>query len=149
MGELALKKTAHSSAHRRQLLPFLLDRRSEVHSNQYCEQFSAAGKRRWQSSALVRPTKTLNTDLAPIGDDIEPIEVPREDVGMGNDEDEEPLEAEVLRARMNPKNPTSREKQEHEDSGHDVYRNWCAGCVEGRGAGGRDRIVLLDEEERK
>ena len=38
--------------------------------------------------------------MAPTGDDV----------GMGNDEDEEPLEAEVPRARMNPKNPTSREK---------------------------------------
>ena len=59
------------------------------------------------------PTKTLNADLAPSGDDIEPIEAPREDAEMGNDVDEEPLEAEVPRARMNPKNPTSREKQEH------------------------------------
>ena len=45
---------------------------------------------------------------------------------MGNDEDEEPLEAEFQRDRMNPKNPTSREKQEHEDSGHAVFRSWCA-----------------------
>ena len=45
----------------------------------------------WQSSTLVSPTTSLNTDLAPIGDDIEPIEAPREDVEMGNDEDEEPF----------------------------------------------------------
>ena len=50
---------------------------------------------------------------------------------------------------MNPNNPTSREKQEHEDSGHAVYRNWCAACVEGRGVGGQHRIELLDEEERE
>ena len=67
------------------------------------------------------PTKTLNTDLAPVGDDIEPIYVPLGDVDMGNDEDEEPWEAEVPRARMHPKNPSSREKQqEHKDSGHAV-----------------------------
>ena len=77
----------------------------------------------------------MHRDVAPIDDDVEPVEVPREDVGMGNDEEEEPLEAEIPRARMNPKNPTSREKQEHEDSGHAVYRNWCAACVEGRGVG--------------
>ena len=59
----------------------------------------------WQSSAVESPTETLNTDLAPIGDDIEPIDVPREDVEMENDEDEEPLEAEVPRTRMTPKNP--------------------------------------------
>ena len=68
---------------------------------------------------------------------------------MRNDEDEEPFEAEVPRARMNPKNPTSREKQEHEDSGHAVCRNWCAACVEGREVGGQHRIELLEEEERE
>ena len=35
----------------------------------------------------------------------------RADVEMGDEEDEEPLEAEIPRFRMNPKNPTSREKQ--------------------------------------
>ena len=65
---------------------------------------------------------------------------------MGSEEDEEPLEAEVPRARMKPKKPTSREKQEHENSGHSVYRNWCAACVEGRGVGGQHR---LEEEERE
>ena len=62
---------------------------SEVNRNPYCEQFSAAGKRVWQSSALVSPTKTLNTDQAPIGDDIEPIEASREDVETRSDEDAE------------------------------------------------------------
>ena len=47
---------------------------------------------------------------------------------------------------MNPKNPTSREKQEHEDSGHAVHRSWCAACVEGRVVG-QHRIELLEEEE--
>ena len=40
----------------------------------------------------------------------------RADVEMRNEEDEEKSEAEILRVTMNPKNPTSREKQEHEDS---------------------------------
>ena len=52
---------------------------------------------------------------------------------MGNEEDEESWEAEIHRVRMNP---ISREKQEHEDSGHVVYRSWCAACVEGRGVEG-------------
>ena len=65
---------------------------------------------------------------------------------MGNDEDEEPVDAEVPRARMNLKNPTSREKQEHEDSGHAVYRSWCAACVEGRGVGGQHRNEQLEDE---
>ena len=42
---------------------------------------------------------------------------------MGDEEDEEPLEAEIPRVRMNRKNPTSSEKQEHEDSGHAVCLN--------------------------
>ena len=68
---------------------------------------------------------------------------------MGNEEDEEPLEAEIPRVRMNPKNPTSREKQEHEDSGHAVYRSWCAACVKGRGVGGQHRIALLEERRKR
>ena len=105
--------------------------------------------RGWQSSALVSPTKTLNRDVAPVGDDIEPIEAPREDVEMGNDEDEEPVDGEDPRVGMNPKNTTSREKQEHEDSGHAVYRSWCAAGVEGQGVGGQHRIEQLEEEERE
>ena len=78
------------------------------------------------------PSKTVNRDVAPIGDDIEPVGESRADVEMGNEEDEEPLEAEI---RMNPKSPTSGENKEHVDSGHAVYRSWCAACVEGRGVG--------------
>ena len=114
-----------------------------------CEELSAVGKRGWHSSELVSPTKTLNRDEAPIGDDIEPVEESRADVKMGNEEDEEPLEAEIPRVRMNPKNPTCREKQEHEDSGHAVCKSLCAACVEGQGVGGQHRIELLEEEERK
>ena len=45
-------------------------------------------------------TKTLNAHLAPIGDDVEPIEASREDVEVGNDEDEEePWEAEVPQSK--------------------------------------------------
>ena len=68
---------------------------------------------------------------------------------MGNDRDEEPFETEVPRARMNPQSPTSPEKQEHEASGHAVYRNWCTAFVEGRGVGGQFRIELMEEEERE
>ena len=94
-----------------------------------CQELSAVGKRRWQSCALASPTKTLNRDAAPIGDDIEPVGESRADVEVGNVEDVEPLEAEIPRVRMNPKNPASREKQEHEDPGHAVYWSWCAACV--------------------
>ena len=106
-----------------------------------CEELSAVGKRRWQGSALVSPTKTLSRDAPPSGDDIERAGEPRADVETGNEEAEEPLKAEIPRVRMNPKNPTSSKKQEHEDSGHAVYRSWCAACVEGRGVGGQHRTV--------
>ena len=106
------------------IFDFYLNR--EVKSTEQC---SAVGKRVWQSSALVSPRKPLNRDVAPIGDDIEPVGESRADVKMGNEEDEEPSEAEIPRVRMNPKYPTSREKQEHEDSAHAVYRS-CAACVE-------------------
>ena len=128
---------------------FLHEPRSEIHRNQQCDQHSGVGKRAWQGSALVSPTKTLNRDVAPIGDDIGQIGESRAEVEMTNGEDEESLEAETPRVSMNPKNPTSREKQEHEDSGHAVYRSWCAACVEGRGVGGQHRIELLEEEERE
>ena len=58
----------------------------------------------------------------------------------------EPLEAEIPLVRMNPKNPTSREKQEHAALGHAVYRSCCAGCVEGRGVGGQHRNELRKDD---
>ena len=69
------------------LSQFLSEQRSEIYKKQYYEKFSAARTRVRQSSALVSPTKILNTDLAPIGDASEPTEAPREDVEMENDED--------------------------------------------------------------
>ena len=58
---------------------------------------------------------------------FEPIGESRADVEMGNDEDEEPLDAEIPSARKNPKNPTSREKQAHEESGHAAHRKLVCG----------------------
>ena len=84
-----------------------------------------------------------------INDDIEPVGESRADVEMVNDEDEEPLEAEIPTVRINPKNPTRREKQEHEASGHVFYRSWCDAWVDGRCVGGQHRIELLEEEERE
>ena len=40
----------------------------------------------WQSSALTSPTTTLNRDVVPIGDNIEPVEESRVDVETGNEE---------------------------------------------------------------
>ena len=88
--------------------------------------------------------------FAPIGDDIEPVGESRAGVEMGNEEDEDPLQAEIPRVRMNPKNPTSREQQEHEDI-QDMLSTGVGVLlgVEGRGVGGQHRIELLEEEERE
>ena len=59
-----MAETTHSFPHRGQHLQFLFEQRIEIHRNQYCEEFSAVGKRLWQSSALASPTETLNTFLA-------------------------------------------------------------------------------------
>ena len=68
-----------------------------------------SGKRRWQSSSLVSPTKTLNRDVAPSDDDIEPVGESRADVEMGNEEEEEHLEADIPRVRMNQESNKQRE----------------------------------------
>ena len=94
------------------------------------------------------PTTTLNRDVAPIDDDIETVEESRADVETVNEE-EESSEAEITTVEMSPKNPMSREEQEHEDSGQHVYRSWCAACVEGRGVGGHLHVEPLEEEERE
>ena len=70
---------------------------------------------------------------------------PREDLEMGNDEDEEPLEAQAPRARMTLKIP--RVDREHEDSGM-LFTELGVACVQGRGAGGHHRVELLEEEGR-
>ena len=49
---------------------------------------------------------------------------------------------------MNPKNPRSKEEQEHEHSGHAVCRALCAAYVEGRGVGRQHQVEPLEEEER-
>ena len=52
-------------------------------SDQYpTKKLSAVGKRGWQSSALVSPTEALNRDVAPNGDDIEPVGESRAAVEM-------------------------------------------------------------------
>ena len=108
----------------------------------------AVGKRGWQSSALVSPTTTLNRNVAPMGDDIEPAGESRADVETGNEE-EESSEGESPKVEMKPKNSMSREEQKHEDYGHAVYRSWCAACVEGRGVGRHLQVEPLEEEERE
>ena len=121
IGELVRKETAHCSLFRRQQLQLLFEQRNEIHRNQHCEQFLSS-----QTSVAEQCARKSHENFEKwiwpqIGDDVEPIAAPREDVEMGNDED---------------------------DIGS-VCRNWCAACVEGRGVGGQHRVELLEEEERE
>ena len=85
IGEVVWKKRTYSCIFGKQHFQLLLEQRGEIHRNQQsCEELSAVGKRAWQSRALVNPTETLNRDVAPIGSDIEPVEVPCEDAKNGN-----------------------------------------------------------------
>ena len=54
------------------------------------------------------PTTTLNLDVAPNGEDVQPVGESRADIETGNEVHVEPLEAEIPRDRMNSENPTSR-----------------------------------------
>ena len=74
----------------------------------------SSGERVWQSSAR-KSNENSEHGSGPNCDDTVPMEAPREDVEMESDEDEEPWEAEVPRARVSANNPTSGEKQDHED----------------------------------
>ena len=50
--------------------------------------------------ALRSQEPCLSVQLAPTGDDIEPLEVPRQDVELKGEEDKKPLEAQVPWARF-------------------------------------------------
>ena len=85
-----------------------------------------SGKR--QSTVLVSRKKQSSAELAPLGGESVPVggvvpsadtlfeeQVPDE---TPDEIEEEQLEAETPKLRANPRNPTSNEKREHEDSGH-------------------------------
>ena len=80
-----------------------------------------------------KSTDNFETRCSTIGDDIELVGESRADFEMRNEEDEEPLEAEIPRVRMNPENPTSRESKNMKVQDMLVHRSWCAACVQCRG----------------
>ena len=100
IGELAWKERTHSHLSRKQHSQFLPELRSEINRDRqcegcravFCEGDSTVRKRVCQSSALVSPTTTLNRDVAPTGDDIEPMGESRADVETGKEEEEVFLE---------------------------------------------------------
>ena len=48
-------------------------------------------------------------------------------------EDENPSEYRPPRLLTSPKDPTRKEREEHEGMGHAIYRSWCKHCVRNRG----------------
>ena len=84
-----------------------------------------------------------------MGDDIEPVGESRADVEIGNEEEEESLEAEISTVETNLKNPMRRVEQEREDSGHAINRNGCTVCIRGRCVEKHCRIKPFKEEEKE
>ena len=50
------------------------------------------------------------------------------------------------RTKPGPPNPTTREVDHHEASGHAVYRMWCSDCIQGRGRCNMHRQVNHEGE---
>ena len=59
------------------------------------------------------------------------------------------LENNIFNFYLNREVKSTETNDVNNDSGHAVYRSWCAACVQGRGVGGQHRIELLEEEERE
>ena len=76
---------------------FFLMQRSEIHTNQFGEQL-----RVWQSSAPRKSNENSEYGSGPtLVMTLNQLKRSHEDVETGNDEDEDPLETEVSKARMN------------------------------------------------
>eukprot|EP00971_Amphidinium_carterae_P197457 3918873-Amphidinium_carterae.1 len=53
----------------------------------------------------------------------------------------------TARALPAPGTPSQKEVDEHECSGHAVFRTWCRTCVQSRGVGQQHRPLPHDAEE--
>jgi hypothetical protein len=62
-------------------------------------------------------------------------------------EEQDGEEAAPVKMQMVPLVPTQKMRDEHEASGHAVYRNWCNHCVGGWGLSRQHRKVPHGEEE--
>ena len=49
--------------------------------------------------------------------------------------------------RNRPKEPSARERQEHDDTGHVQYRSWCPHCVAARGIGHQHQSKQMEGTE--
>ena len=52
-----------------------------------------------------------------------------------------------MKARRAPTAPTTQERENHENTGHAVFRSWCKHCVEARGIGEQHRAREAADEE--
>lgn len=65
----------------------------------------------------------------------------------GEDGDDDTVEATAVRKRRAPIQPTAEMVDEHELSGHAVFRDWCAHCVASWGLPGQQRTVDHGSDE--
>ena len=56
-----------------------------------------------------------------------------------DDEDDEELKGEELKRVEQIEEAALRQRLEHEEENREMFRNWCAVCIAGRGIGGRRR----------
>ena len=61
------------------------------------------------------------------------------DPPLYTDDSDEELEGEELKRVEEIEEPTARQRQEHEEENHAIFRKWCPDCVAGRGVGGQHR----------
>jgi len=65
----------------------------------------------------------------------------------GAEEEEQSDELAKTRSVKIPQEPSAKERQRHEDTGHAQYRDWCPHCVYGRATGQPHRRAQKDESE--
>ena len=89
----------------------------------------------------VPPASNVNSQAVNAPQANVPVEPPPEEELV--DEAAKPIR------RERPKEPTRREREEHEDSCHANFRSWCKVCVEARGLGNQHREAHLDDDEKE
>ena len=102
-----------------------------------------AGKKPANASSAEVKLKDLNAASDEPGSRADPAE--GEEVAEADME--EPAEAEKALQIRAPEDPTPGEVEEHEATGHVVYRDWCRHCVAGRGLGQRHQTRTSEQKQ--
>ena len=75
-------------------------------------------------------------------------EADSDEVGDDSGDDDEVVEARVARSRKSPKDPTKKEKEEHELT-HMPFRSWCEDCVKSRARNAHHRKKSVPDPLKK